>query len=349
MRSEIDGAGKRTAAEEPLLKIKGLKTHFHMKEGIVKAVDSVDLVVSKHEVFGLVGESGCGKSVSMLSVLRLIDPPGRIVSGEVHFNGTSILDLSEQEMREMRGSKISMVFQDPISSLNPVFNLGEQIAEVFRIHQDLDHQKAQDRAIELLDLVGLPDPGKRASYYPHQISGGQAQRVMIAMALALDPELLIADEPTTALDVTIQAQILDLLRDLGTSKGTSIILITHDLGVVGHMCNRVGVMYAGEFVEMVTTSELFYRPLHPYTQGLIASMPVLGEVSDRLDTIPGTVPDLIEMPTGCRFADRCQARLEYDCEICTEEKPRLNEVRQGHWARCWLYESYEGRKPLIEA
>ncbi len=323
---------------EPLLDVRGLKTYFFTEDGVVKAVDGVDLQVYPGEVLGLVGESGCGKSVTSFSILRLVDEPGRIVAGEVWFEGQNLLALSEAEMSRIRGNRISMIFQQPKSSLNPVFTIGDQIAEVFQVHQGMKKKQAWREAVNLLRLVGLPDPESKAHAYPHQLSGGQAQRVMIAMALALRPRLLIADEPTTALDVTIQAQIMDLILDLRARFGTSVILISHDLGLIAEAADRVAVMYAGRIVEQAPVRELFAAPKHPYTQGLIASVPVLGRVQERLSTIPGTVPNLVDLPPGCRFAPRCQARVEHDLALCTQTEPDLIEVGPDHWVRCWLYE-----------
>ncbi len=331
-----------------ILQVRGLKTYFYTEEGVVKAVDGVDFNVRAGEVLGLVGESGCGKSVTSLSILRLVGPPGKVVSGEIFFDGKDLLKLPEKEMVEMRGDRISMIFQQPQSSLNPVFTAGDQVAEVLQIHKNLDKKQAWDRAVELLKIVGIPDPAKKARAYPHEMSGGQAQRVMIAMALALNPQLLIADEPTTALDVTIQAQILDLMRDLRERMGTSVILITHDLGVIAEMADRVAVMYAGRIVEEAPTQELFARPLHPYTQGLIGSIPILGKITNRLDVIPGSVPNLINLPPGCRFASRCRSRVDYGLKICTEVEPELVPVSPDHWVRCWLYEDAPGHKAPIE-
>jgi oligopeptide/dipeptide ABC transporter ATP-binding protein len=330
-----------------LLEIEGLRTYFFTDDGVVKAVDGVDLAIRPGEIFGLVGESGCGKTVTGLSILRLIDPPGRIVDGKVRFDRRQLLALREMDMADLRGKNISMIFQQPRSSLNPVFTIGSQIAEVFQIHAKLRRREAWQRAVELLRLVGIPDPRQRAKHYPHELSGGQAQRVMIAMALALDPQLLIADEPTTALDVTIQAQILDLMREMSRRSGTAVILITHDLGVVAEMASRVAVMYAGHIVEQAPVEDLFDRPLHPYTQGLIGSLPTPGAAKDRLEAIPGSVPDLLSMPPGCRFADRCQARVQFGLQICTEREPDLLEVQPGHHVRCYLYQSLgEYRAPL---
>lgn len=333
-----------TESAQPLLEVKSLKTYFYTESGVVRAVDGVDFVVYPGEVLGIVGESGCGKSVTSLSIMRLIGQPGRIIEGEVLFNGTNLLNLSESDMVKVRGNSISMIFQQPQSALNPVFRAGEQIGEVLNIHQDLGREAGRKRAVELLKMVGIPEPERRAESYPHELSGGQAQRVMIAMALACVPDLLIADEPTTALDVTIQAQILDLMRNLRENIGTAIILITHDLGVVAEMCERVAVMYAGRVVEQTAVNTLFKQPLHPYTQGLIGSIPVLGKLKERLDVIPGSVPNLINMPPGCRFAARCRARVDNNLKICTEKEPDLLETEAGHLVRCWLYQDSEGHR-----
>ncbi|HUF37430.1 MAG TPA: ABC transporter ATP-binding protein [Anaerolineales bacterium] len=331
-------------APNALLEVKNLKTYFFTEDGVVKAVDGVDFYVAPGEVLGLVGESGCGKSVTSLSIMRLIGIPGRIMDGEITFEGRSLLHLSEAEMVEMRGNRMSMIFQQPQTSLNPVFKVGDQVAEVLEIHRDMGREEAWERAVELLRLVGIPDPESKAHAFPHEMSGGQAQRVMIAMALALNPQLLIADEPTTALDVTIQAQILDLMRDLGARMGTSVILITHDLGVVAEMADRVAVMYAGRIVEQADVKIVFGEPLHPYTQGLIASIPILGMVKERLEVIPGGVPNLVNLPPGCRFAPRCKARIEYKLTICETIEPDLVLARPDHKVRCWLYEDHEGHK-----
>ncbi len=326
---------------KPLLEVKGLKTYFYTEDGVVRAVDGVSFEVYPGEVLGLVGESGCGKSVTSLSIMRLISKPGRIDEGEILLDGENLLKLPEEEMIKVRGNRISMIFQQPQTALNPVFKVGDQLAEVLDVHQDLGKDAGWKRAVALLKMVGVPDPERRAEAYPHELSGGMAQRVMIAMALACVPELLIAGEPTTALDVTIQAQILDLMRDLRREMGTSVILITHDLGVVAEMAERVAVMYAGEIVEQTDVNTLFDQPLHPYTQGLIGSIPVLGEIKERLDVIPGSVPNLVNLPPGCRFAPRCQARFKYACTICAEVKPELEEVKPGHYVRCWLYQNAE--------
>jgi oligopeptide/dipeptide ABC transporter ATP-binding protein len=333
---------------KPLLEVKHLKTYFYTEDGIVRAVDGVDFEVYPGEVLGLVGESGCGKSVTSLTIMRLIAKPGRVDEGEILLDGEDLLKFSEDEMIKVRGNRISMIFQQPQTALNPVFKVGNQLAEVLDVHQDLGKEAGWKRAIELLRMVGVPDPERRVEAYPHELSGGMAQRVMIAMALACVPELLIADEPTTALDVTIQAQILDLIRDMRREMNTSVILITHDLGVVAEMAERVAVMYAGEIVEQADVNTLFDEPMHPYTQGLIGSIPILGEIKERLDVIPGSVPNLINLPPGCRFAPRCQARMKYNLTICTDQKPELDEVKMGHKARCWLYQSAEGHNPPLK-
>ncbi len=324
--------------EAPLLEIRGLRTYFFTRDGTVQAVDGVDLEVRRGEVLGLVGESGCGKSVTSLSVLRLISEPGRIVDGEIMFKGENLADKSSAELRAIRGDQISMIFQQPNASLNPVFTAGVQISEVFEIHEGLKRKVGMQRAVEALRRVGIPSPEQRAQAYPHQLSGGMAQRVMIAMALASGPELLIADEPTTALDVTIQAQILELMSQLQRELGMAIVLITHDLGVVAETADRVAVMYAGQIVEQASTIDLFADPKHPYTIGLLGSIPVAGARRERLDVIPGQVPNLIDPPPGCRFASRCQARIENDLEVCWERLPDLIEVEPGHMVRCWLHQ-----------
>jgi len=325
---------------QPLLDVKNLKTYFFTDDGVVKAVDGVDFSVYPGEVLGLVGESGCGKSVTSFSIMRLVGVPGKVVDGEIWFGGRDLLKLSEGEMTQLRGKEMSMIFQQPQSSLNPVYTAGDQVAEVFQIHEKAGREKAWEEAVELLKLVGIPDAARKARAFPHEMSGGQAQRVMIAMALSLKPKLLIADEPTTALDVTIQAQILDLMRGLREKMNTAVILITHDLGVISEMANRVAVMYAGRIVEQSAVENLFDKPLHPYTQGLIASIPVLGKMMDKLDVIPGSVPNLVNLPPGCRFAPRCRSRLQYNLNICTEIEPELEEVEPGHKVRCWLYSSH---------
>jgi oligopeptide/dipeptide ABC transporter ATP-binding protein len=322
-----------------ILEVRNLKTYFYTEDGVVKAVDGLDFNVRRGEVLGLVGESGCGKSVTSLSIMRLVGSPGKVLEGEIMFDGQDLLKIPESDMVHIRGNRISMIFQQPQSSLNPVFKVGHQIAEVLDIHRSLGREKGWARAIELLKMVGIPDAERRAHAFPHELSGGMAQRVMIAMALACVPELLIADEPTTALDVTIQAQILDLMQDIRSKMEASIILITHDLGVVAEMADRVAVMYAGQIVEQTDVRTLFAQPMHPYTQGLIGSIPILGVVKDELEVIPGSVPNLVNLPVGCRFAPRCKARAEYNCDICAEVLPELRPVGPNHKVRCWLYHS----------
>ena len=323
--------------ERPLLEVRDLRTHFFTADGVVKAVDGVDLTVHRGEVVGLVGESGSGKSVTAMSVLRLVGPPGRIVGGSVLLDGEDLAAKSTRQLRAIRGDRVSMVFQQPLSSLNPAYTTGFQIAEVYEVHDDIARKVGRTRAAEMLARVGIPDAPRRARSYPHQMSGGQAQRVMIAMALAAGPELLIADEPTTALDVTIQAQILDLIRDLREETGMAVVLITHDLGIVAELTERVAVMYAGQIVEEAPTADLFAAPLHPYTTGLIGSVPVIGQRKDELAVIPGRVPNLVGLPAGCRFAPRCTARIEAGLTRCTEELPALVEVQPGHKVRCFLH------------
>ena len=327
---------------KPLLEVKGLKTYFYTEDGVVRAVDGVNFEVYPGEVLGLVGESGCGKSVTSLSIMGLVSKPGRVDAGEILLDGENLLKLPEEEMIKVRGNRISMIFQQPQTALNPVFKVGDQLSEVLNVHQDMGKEDGWKRAVALLKMVGVPDPERRAEAYPHELSGGMAQRVMIAMALACVPELLIADEPTTALDVTIQAQIVDLMRDMRREMGTSVILITHDLGVVAEMAERVAVMYAGQIVEQTDVNRLFDEPLHPYTQGLIGSIPILGEIKEKLDVIPGSVPNLVDLPPGCRFAPRCQARFKHALTICTEQEPELEDIRAGHKVRCWLYRSADG-------
>jgi oligopeptide/dipeptide ABC transporter ATP-binding protein len=333
-----------------LLEVKNLRTFFYTDDGIVKAVDGLDFYIKKGEVFGLVGESGCGKSVTSLSIMNLIDTPGNIESGEIFFEGKNILSLSEKELTQIRGNHLSMIFQQPLTSLDPVFSIGEQIKEVFEIHKKLPKDEIHKKTIDILKTVGIPDPESKINAYPHQMSGGQAQRVMIAMALALEPKLLIADEPTTALDVTIQSQILDLLRGLQNKFDTSIILITHDLGVIAEMADRVAIMYAGKIVEQTGVHKIFSVPLHPYTQGLLASVPILNQVKNELETIPGNVPNLIDLPPGCQFAPRCKKREEYQLDICSQIEPELFANRENNRAvRCWLYQDFEGHKaPMKE-
>jgi len=333
----------------PLLQVQNLKTYYFTDDGVVRAVDGVDFEVYPGEVLGLVGESGCGKSVTSLSIMGLIDPPGRIMEGKVLFDGKNLLEIPEKEMAQVRGRNISMIFQQPQTSLNPVFTIGEQISEVLKIHSTLSKQELQRRTLELLQMVGIPDAHRKFNAYPHEMSGGQAQRVMIAMALALNPQLLIADEPTTALDVTIQAQILDLMRELRNRTGTAVILITHDLGVIAEMADRVAVMYAGRIVEQADVNTLFNNPHHPYTQGLIESVPVLGQLKEELATIPGNVPNLVDLPPGCRFAPRCTAREDYGLEICNQIEPDLRSVEKpDHLVRCWLYQDGDGHSAPLK-
>jgi peptide/nickel transport system ATP-binding protein len=300
---------------------------------VVQAVDGVDFTLHRGETLGIVGESGSGKSVTSLSIMRLVSPPGRIVEGKIIFDGIDLLTLDSESMRKIRGDRIAMIFQQPTTALNPVFRVGDQIIETLEIHQGLKGEEAQKRCIELLSMVGLPDPQRRMRQYPHELSGGQCQRVMIAMALACNPELLIADEPTTALDVTIQAQILDLMRELREKIDTAIMLITHDMGVIAEMADSVVVMYAGQVVEYADVRSLFSDPKHPYTRGLLNSMPVLGDTREELEVIPGTVPSLINPPKGCRFASRCSKRFE-KCD----QPPPMIELGTQRRVRCWLYE-----------
>ncbi len=325
--------------EQPLLDIRALETHFFTDDGLARAVDGVSYSLARGETVGVVGESGCGKSVTALSVLRLIpNPPGRIVSGEIVFEGTNLLDLSPAEMRRIRGNDISMIFQEPMTSLNPVFTIGNQIAEAVRLHQGLSNKEAINKAVEMLTLVGIPEPSRRVHEYPHQLSGGMRQRAMIAMALSCNPKVLVADEPTTALDVTIEAQILDLMRNLQSELGTAIIMITHDLGVVAEMARKVVVMYAGKVVEQAPVEQIFGDPNHPYTQGLLNSLPSadLGKASGgdkhRLQEIPGIVPSLLNLPPGCKFASRCPKAMA----VCEEKEPPLEQVSADHLSACWL-------------
>jgi oligopeptide/dipeptide ABC transporter ATP-binding protein len=316
-----------------LLEIKGLKTYFHTFDGIVKAIDGVDLTVYEDDTLGIVGETGCGKSITSLSVLNLVPPPGRIEAGEIRFEGEDLLTKSEREMRRIRGGRISMIFQNPMSSLNPVFTIGDQIAAVLRVHQNLDRFAARRRAVDVFRAVRLPDAERMPDKYPHELSGGMLQRVMIGMALSCRPRLLIADEPTTALDVTIQAQVLRLMRDLKREMRTSIMLITHDLGVVAQVCRRVAVMYAGVIVEIGGLSVVFKSPRHPYTAGLLRTIPRIGHKREQLDTIEGRVPNLITPPPGCRFHPRCPQATER----CRQERPAMIEVGAGHRVACHLY------------
>ena len=329
---------------ETLLAVDGLQTYFFLRRGVLKAVDGISFALRPKETLAIVGESGCGKSMTALSLMRLIpDPPGRIVGGSVKLAGIDLLALDEEAMRGVRGKEISMIFQEPMTSLNPVMTVGKQIAEVLLLHEDLGRSGARDKAVEMLRLVRIPEPEQRLSEYPHQLSGGMRQRAMIAMALACDPKVLIADEPTTALDVTIQAQILDIILDLQRKLGTAVILITHDLGVVAETAQRVIVMYAGRKVEEAPVAELFARPLHPYTHGLLASIPRLAlmrgdDVVARLQEIPGTVPALTNLPAGCAFAPRCA----FADDRCRQHYPPYEEKREGHWAACWRSDALYG-------
>ena len=318
-----------------LLELQGLKTHFFTEAGVVRAVDGVTYRIPHGKTLGVVGESGCGKSITALSILRLIPDPGKIVEGQVLFDGNDLSALSEAEMRAIRGNRISMIFQEPMTSLNPVFTVGNQIAEAIILHEKTTRDEARRRTIELLQKVGIPSPEQRIDEYPHQMSGGMRQRIMIAMALACNPALLIADEPTTALDVTIQAQILDLLKELQREFGMSILMITHDLGVIAETADEVVVMYAGKIVEYAQTGELFGNPMHPYSQGLFRSRPKLGmNAEDALAVIPGSVPNPLYFPSGCKFHPRCDQVKEN----CSTDEPELLEVKPGHWVSCVLYE-----------
>lgn len=320
-----------------LLQVKNLATHFSTEEGIVKSVQDVSFEVNAGEVLGVVGESGCGKSVTSMSILRLVQQPqGKIVNGQILFNGKNLLDLSEEEMRKIRGNKISLISQDPMTSLNPVLTIGEQIMEAIILHQGLNRKDAHAKAIEMLKAVGIPSPEQRVDQYPHEFSGGMRQRAIIAMALSCEPELLIADEPTTALDVTIQAQILDLMRDIKTNRNAGIVLITHDLGVVAEMCDKVAVMYAGRVVEYTDVYSIFKNPQHPYTIGLLNSIPKIEEDKERLEPIEGQPPNLVNLPKGCSFAPRCKEAQA----ICHTKEPEVTNVGKDklHQVRCLLRE-----------
>ena len=317
-----------------LLSIRSLETHFFSAGKVIRALDGISFEIQEGEVFGLVGETGCGKSVTALSILRLIPfPPGKIVAGSIRFKDKDILSLSPDQMRAFRGKEISMIFQEPMTSLNPVFRIGDQMREVIMLHQRMGKAAAWEAAVRMLDRVRIPDARKVAGQYPHQLSGGMRQRVMIAMELSCRPALLIADEPTTALDVTIQAQILRLLKEMKKEMGTSILLITHDLGVVAEMCNRVAVMYAGSIVEQAEAIEIFEQPKHPYTQGLWGAIPLIDQEKESLAVIPGAVPDLGRLPQGCKFHPRCPHRFK----PCDGERPPMVEVSPGHHAACYLY------------
>jgi peptide/nickel transport system ATP-binding protein len=326
--------GARKAVSDSLLQVKDLVTSFKTDRGIIRAVDGISFNIKKGQTVGLVGESGCGKSVTSLSILRLIQsPPGFVERGSINFDGKNILDFDDAGMRSIRGNRISMIFQEPMTSLNPVFTIGDQIGEVFRIHQGMNRKQARAKSIDMLRLVKIPAPESRVDEYPHQLSGGMRQRVMIAMALACNPELLIADEPTTALDVTIQAQILDLMADLQKTLNMAILLITHDLGVVAEVCDYVMVMYAGKIAEQAPVKDLFKDPKHPYTKGLLNSIPRLGHKTEYLPTIEGQVPSLSKLPKGCRFQDRCP----FVMDKCRVDEPVLVDVGPERKVACWLH------------
>ncbi len=331
-----------------LLEVKNLQTYFYTEDGVVKAVDGVDFYIREGETLGMVGESGCGKSVTALSIMRLVpNPPGKIVGGEIIFRGEDLLKKSEAEMRKIRGNKISMIFQEPMTSLNPVYTIGDQIVEAIVLHQKLSKQEALKKAIEMLSLVGIPEPAKRVRQYPHELSGGMRQRAMIAMALSCNPDLLIADEPTTALDVTIQAQILELIKQLKEEFKMAVLMITHDLGVIAEVSDRVVVMYAGKAVEASDVYTMFKDPKHPYTIGLYNSLPkIIGGRKKRLESIEGVVPIPINLPPGCRFANRCKHTMD----ICREKEPELEpyEGNNNHLVRCWLY-SKKKNEVTVEA
>ncbi|MFD1424940.1 ABC transporter ATP-binding protein [Laceyella tengchongensis] len=322
---------------QPVLEIQHLKLHFFTDKGVVKAVDGLDLTIREGEIVGLVGESGCGKSVTSLAVMGLVpQPPGKIVDGSIRFQGTDLTKASQRELRQIRGKDMAMIFQEPMTSLNPLFTIGNQLIEAVRAHRSCSKAEARELAREMLEKVGIARKGV-LDEYPHQLSGGMRQRVMIAMAMILNPRLLIADEPTTALDVTIQAQILELMQHLNEEFGTAILLITHDLGVVAEMCDRIVVMYAGQVVEETDRYRLFRQPRHPYTQGLLQSIPKLDEQKERLYAIPGQVPNPYQMPAGCRFAPRCTQVMD----VCRQAVPSLAPVEQGHVSRCFLHQKEE--------
>lgn len=319
---------------DPTLSIQGLKTFLYTRAGLVRAVDGLELTISEGECLGLVGESGCGKTMTALSIMRLVpQPPGRIVAGNILLGGQDLLEKSEREMRRIRGNKLSMIFQEPTSSLNPAFTVGNQIEEVLVLHRGLSRKGTRDQAREILNMVRIPDPDKALRRYPHELSGGMQQRVMIAMALSCKPILLIADEPTTALDVTTQAQILNLINDLRKEMNTSILYITHNLGVVAWLCDRAGIMYAGKIIELCKIRDLFKEHMHPYTQGLLNAIPRTDREYESLIPITGMVPNLIDLPPGCRFHPRCDRRLQ----ICSEKEPPLLNLGSGHFVACWLY------------
>jgi len=325
---------------DPLLRVQGLRTHFRTDDGTVRAVDGVSFAVGRGQTFALVGESGCGKSVTAYSIIGLVEKPaGRVVGGRIMLEGRDLLQLGERQMRQVRGRQISMIFQEPMTSLNPVFTCGDQIIEAIRLHRAVPAGTARALAAEMLEKVGVSEPARRLDEYPHQLSGGMRQRVMIAMALSCNPRLLIADEPTTALDVTIQAQILYLMKDIQKSSALSILLITHDLAVVAETADAVGVMYASKIVELTDVAGLYARPLHPYTRGLFRSLPRLGQSKRRLETIPGAVPNPLCMPAGCGFCPRCP--VGRDLEMCRTQEPPLRQAAPNHWAACWQCPGYD--------
>ena len=329
-----------------LLEVRNLRTHFNTEDGVARAVDGVSFSVDRGETLGVVGESGCGKSVSALSIMGLIpNPPGKIVGGEILFEGRDLVGMTDEQMRAVRGNDISMIFQEPMTSLNPVFTIGNQIDEAILLHQNVSKQEAKNRTIEMLRLVNIPAPEQRYSEYPHQLSGGMRQRVMIAMALSCNPKLLIADEPTTALDVTVQAQILELMNRLQEELGMGMMMITHDLGVIAEVCDRVAVMYAGKIVEYADVDSIFYNPLHPYTIGLLKSIPRLGERVEKLATIEGTVPAPTDWPKGCHFCTRCP----WADDLCWNDEPQLVEVESGHFVACWHIDRVAADTPEVGA
>lgn len=321
--------------EDLLLQVKDLKTYFYTDDGVVKAVDGIDFTIKKGETMGMVGESGCGKSVSALSILQLVqDPPGKIINGEIWFKGEDLLKKKSEKMRKIRGNDISMIFQEPMTSLNPVYTIGEQISEAIILHQKLNKEKAFKKTIEMLKLVGIPSPEKRVHEYPHELSGGQRQRAMIAMALSCNPDLLIADEPTTALDVTIEAQILELIKKLKDEIGMAVLMITHDLGVIAEVSDHVVVVYAGKAVEHADVISIFKNPKHPYTIALQESIPQLtDEPGRKLEVIKGNIPDPLALPYGCKFHPRCKFAID----LCKNKEPELEKIGDNHIVRCWMY------------
>ena len=328
-------------SKEKLIDVNNLRTYFHTEEGTVKAVDGVSFEIYPGETLGVVGESGCGKSVTSLSIMRLIEsPPGQIEEGEILFNGKDLTQLKQSQMRKIRGNDISMIFQEPMTSLNPVYTVGDQIMEAILIHKDVNKKQAREEAIDMLRKVGIPLPEQRVDEYPHQLSGGMRQRVMIAMALSCDPQLLIADEPTTALDVTIQAQILELMNSLKEQFGMAIMMITHDLGVIAEVSDRVAVMYAGKIVEYTDVETLYADPKHPYTWGLMHSIPHIEKDVERLEAIPGNVPNPLDFPDGCKYNTRCP----FATDKCRTEEPDLQEVEEGHYSACWHVDKLEAKK-----